>query len=88
LSFRWGFIGFVDNQINMADPKSEDQEEFFFERRKMMLEAEHNQVTTMDVRRRVSKAVEDSRRLPALRADDSRNGRKALWGFNRTFVCL
>ena len=35
---------FVAEQVNLADPRAEDQDEFFFERRKLLLEAENQQV--------------------------------------------
>jgi len=34
---------FVAEQVNLADPRAEDQDEFFFERRKLLLEAENQQ---------------------------------------------
>ena len=42
--FSWDEVIFVAEQVNLADPRAEDQNEFFFERRKLLLEAENQQV--------------------------------------------
>ena len=47
LSLSWNFLAFVAEQVNLADPRAEDQDEFFFERRKLLLEAELQQVGTL-----------------------------------------
>ena len=46
-SFSWEKVIFVAEQVNLADPRAEDQDEFFFERRKLLLEAENQQVGVM-----------------------------------------